>query len=148
MKKKIHEKLDKYSFKTKLKKGDEVLIISGKEKGKKGKIDRIISKKQAIVIPGLNLVKKHRRSRDNVKKPEIVEVAAPIHISNVMLIDPKSGKPTRIGYKYENGKKVRFAKNSGATIKDKAEAAIKDKSVDKEKDVKKEKKTKEKENKK
>jgi large subunit ribosomal protein L24 len=126
---------NKFQFKTKLRTGDEVIVISGKESGKKGKIDRISRKKMTVVIPNVNMVKKHKRSKDGQKKPEIVEIAAPLNISNVMLVDPKTGEPTRIGYKFENGKKVRFAKRSGLIIKDKIQARDKDKELkDKDKD--------------
>ncbi len=126
--------VNKFDVKTKLKKGDEVIVISGKERGKKGKIDKINRKKNGVIIQGLNMVKKHKRSRDQQRKPEIVELPAVIPLSNVMLADPKTGKPTRIGYKIENGKKVRYAKKSGAILKDKTESTKKSKSKEKAKD--------------
>ncbi len=127
---KKNKSINKFEVKTKLKKGDEVIVISGKERGKKGKIDKINRKKHGVIIQGLNMVKKHKRSRDQQRKPEIVELPAVIPLSNVMLIDPKSGEPTRIGYKFENGKKVRYAKKSGALLKDKTEGSKKGKSKD------------------
>lgn len=131
MKKQVKKLINKFEVKTKLRSGDEVIVVSGKEKGKKGKIERILRKKMAVIISGVNMVKKHRRSRDAQKKPEIVDIEAPIPLSNVMFADPKTGEPTRIGYKIEGSKKVRVAKKSGSVIKDK------------EKDTKKQKKTKE-----
>lgn len=132
--------VNKFKVKCKLRRNDSVIVIAGKEKGKKGKIERIDLKKQVVIIPGINLVKKHKRSQDQQKKPEIVEIAAPIPISNVMLEDPKTKKPTRIGYKIENGKKVRFAKKSNTILKDKKATGSKEKkeSTSKEKVVAKE----------
>jgi len=128
-------KLKKYKAKTKLRKGDEVIVITGKDKGKKGKIEKIDRIKMAITIPGVNMVKKHKKSQGQVKKPEIIEKNAPIHISNVMLVDPKSGEPTRIGYKFdESGKKVRYAKKSGTILK--RDTGIKEKKEKEEKENK------------
>ena len=81
----------------KLKKGDNIIVIAGKEKGKTGKIVRVLVSKNRVVIEGLNTVKKHQRPRKTNEKGSIISVAMPIHASNVMLVDPKSGRPTRIG---------------------------------------------------
>lgn len=129
MKKQIKKLVNKFEVKTKLRTGDEVIVITGKDKGKKGKIERILRKKMAVVIAGVNIVKKHKRSRDAQKKAEIVEMEAPIPLCNVMLADPKSGEPTRIGFKVEGNKKVRIAKRSGSVIKDKEKEAKKQKKV-------------------
>ena len=99
-----------------IKKGDKVMVISGKEKGKTGTIIAAFPKKDRILVEGLNLVKKHMKPNQANPQGGIVSQEASIHISNVMLIDPKSGEPTRVGYKVVDGKKVRVAKKSGETI--------------------------------
>lgn len=100
-----------------VKKGDTVIVIAGKDKGKKGRVLAAYPKKERVLVEGINLVKKHTRPSQANPQGGIVTQEAPIHVSNVSLIDPKSGKPTRIGYKVlENGKKVRVAKKSGEII--------------------------------
>lgn len=98
-----------------VKKGDNVFVVSGKEKGKTGEIIRVDRKNDKVYIKGLNMVKRHRKpSAANIGGVE--EKEAPIHISNVMHVDPKSGKPTRIAMKIVNGEKVRVSKKSGELI--------------------------------
>jgi ribosomal protein L24, bacterial/organelle len=100
-----------------VKKEDTVIVISGKDKGKKGRVLAAFPRENRVLVEGVNLVKKHQKP--NPKNPQggIITQEAPIHASNVMLVDPKTGLPTRVGYKVlENGKKVRVAKRSGATI--------------------------------
>ncbi len=100
-----------------VKKGDTVIVIAGKDKGKKGRVLAAYPKKERVLVEGINLVKKHTRPSQANPQGGIVTQEAPIHVSNVSLIDPKSGKPTRIGYKVlENGQKVRYAKKSGEVI--------------------------------
>lgn len=100
-----------------VKKGDTVIVIAGKDKGKKGRVLAAYPKKERVLVEGINLVKKHTRPSQTNPQGGIVTQEAPIHVSNVSLIDPKSGKPTRIGYKVlENGKKVRYAKKSGEVL--------------------------------
>ncbi|WP_126424802.1 50S ribosomal protein L24 [Brevibacillus marinus] len=100
-----------------VKKGDTVIVIAGKDKGKKGRVLAAYPKKERVLVEGINLVKKHTRPSQSNPQGGIVTQEAPIHVSNVSLIDPKTGKPTRIGYKVlENGKKVRVAKKSGEII--------------------------------
>ena len=102
----------------KIKKGDKVIVTSGKYKGKTGPVLRAIPLDDKVVIEGVNVVKRHKKNRATGAKGEIVEMSMPIHVSNVMLEDPKTKKPTRIGYKTDDkGKKVRFAKKSGEVIK-------------------------------
>jgi len=102
--------------KLKLKKGDEVLVISGKEKGKKGKIIRVIPSDLRVVVGGVNKVKRHTKP-SKTGAGGIVEKEASLHVSNVMLVDPKTGKGTRVGYKtLADGKKVRVARKSGEVI--------------------------------
>ena len=102
----------------KIKKGDKVIVVSGKYKGKTGEVSRALPDQDKIVIEGINTAKKHKRNRATGSKGEIVEISMPLHVSNVMLEDPKTKKPTRVGYKTDDkGKKVRFAKKSGEIIK-------------------------------
>jgi len=99
-----------------VKKGDKVMVISGKDKGKAGVILAAFPKQSRVLVEGVNIVKKH--SKPNQLNPQggIISQEAPIHVSNVMPIDPKSGEPTRVGYKVEDGKKVRVAKKSGEVL--------------------------------
>lgn len=100
----------------KIKQDDQVLVIAGKDKGKKGKILRILEKSNRVVVEKINMRTKHLKK--SASKPgEIIHYEAPLSASNVMVLDPKSGKPTRIGYKkLETGKKIRIAKISGETL--------------------------------
>tara|TARA_R110000868_G_scaffold262401_1_gene520842 strand:- start:12101 stop:12427 length:327 start_codon:yes stop_codon:yes gene_type:complete len=100
---------------TPLKTGDKVVIVAGKDKGKTGEITSVIVKTDRLVVSGVNLVKRHNKASMN-QEPGIVTKEMPIHMSNVMLADPKDGKPTRVGYKMEGDKKVRFAKRSGEVL--------------------------------
>lgn len=100
-----------------VKKGDTVIVISGKDKGKKGRVLQAYPKEGRVLIEGVNLVKKHTRPSQANPQGGIVTQEAPIHSSNVMLVDPKTGAPTRVGHKVlTNGKKVRIAKKSGEVI--------------------------------
>ncbi|MGI8650967.1 MAG: 50S ribosomal protein L24 [Rubrobacter sp.] len=100
----------------KIKTGDSVVIISGREKGKRGEVQRVIPKKERVVVEGVNTRTRHAQPSQN--NPQgMFQFDAPIHISNVMLVDPDSGEPTRVGYRFDdNGKKVRVAKRSGKDI--------------------------------
>lgn len=99
-----------------IKKGDQVMVIAGASKGVKGEVLEVIYKDGRVVVDGANMVKKHTKPT-NESQGGIVEKPASIHISNVALIDPQSGKATRIGRKKENGKTVRYSKTSGEIIK-------------------------------
>lgn len=101
----------------KVKKGDNVIIISGKDKGKKGKILRVLPTQEKVVVEGANIVKRRQRPRKQGEKGQTVEVSVPLHASNVMLLDPKGGKRTRIGKKKIKDAWVRIAKKSGTEIK-------------------------------
>jgi large subunit ribosomal protein L24 len=95
-----------------LRKGDEVVVISGKDKGKKGKISRILAEDGKVVVEGINLVKRHQRPTPRNQNGGIIEKEAPIFASKVMPVDPKTGKGTRVKIKVlEDGKKVRIAKS-------------------------------------
>lgn len=100
----------------KIKKGDTVLIISGKDKGRKSKILQVLSKEQKIVIEGVNIRKKHIKPRKTGEKGQIIETPGPLHISNVKLICRKCGKPIRVEYKIADGKKFRICKKCGQEI--------------------------------
>lgn len=93
-----------------VKTGDIVKVISGKDKGKEGKILKSFPKKDRVIVEGVNIVKKHQKPSQVNQTGGIVEVEAPIHVSNVMFVDPTTGKATRTGFKVENGKKVRVPK--------------------------------------
>ncbi|MBT2758932.1 50S ribosomal protein L24 [Mesobacillus foraminis] len=99
-----------------VKKGDKVMVISGKDKGKTGNILAAYPKQSRVLVEGVNIVKKHAKPSQLNPQGGIISQEAPIHVSNVMPIDPKSGKPTRVGYTEENGKKVRVAKKSGEVL--------------------------------
>lgn len=101
----------------KLKKGDNVIIISGKDKGKKGKILEAFPRLERVVVEGANIAKISKKARTKGGKGELIERAMPLHVSNVMAVDPKSGKRTRIAIKNIAGKNVRIAKKSGNELK-------------------------------
>ena len=102
----------------KLKKGDTVIVIAGKEKGKKGAIARAYPATNMVLIDGINLAKRHRKPTQQSRTGQIVEIPMPIHASNVQLVDPKGGKPTRIKISRDKaGKRTRVAVGSGETIK-------------------------------
>ena len=100
-----------------IKKGDTVYVNAGNDKGKTGKVLTVLPAKDRVIVEGVNVISKH--TKPNSKQPQggIIKQEAGIHISNVQLIDPQSGKPIRVGYKFEDGKKIRFAKKSGEEIK-------------------------------
>jgi large subunit ribosomal protein L24 len=101
-----------------IKKGDTVFVNSGNDKGKTGRVLSVLPKKYRAVVEGCNVVSKS--TKPNAKNPQggIVKMEAPIHLSNLQLVDPKSGKPTRVGTRLDdNGKKVRYSKKSGEEIK-------------------------------
>ena len=101
----------------KLVKGDKVIVIAGNDKGKTGTIQRVIPESNRVVVEGINVRKKHRKpSQQNNNEGAIVELYAPIDASNVMLVDPKTKKATRIGHKIVKGKKVRVAKKSDSVL--------------------------------
>ena len=102
--------------KLKIKSGDNVIVTAGDHKGSKGKILRVLIEKNKAIVEGVNLVKKHEKPSAANPQGGITEKEAPIHISNLSLIDPQSGTSTRIGYKMEDGKKVRFAKKSNQVL--------------------------------
>ena len=106
----------KYEIKCRLKKGDEVMVMVGKAKGETGKIDHIDYKHGRLFVSGLNIYKRHTRPDGANQEGGIVDKVMPMNWSNVQLMDPKEKKPTRVGYREENGRKVRFAKASGTVL--------------------------------
>lgn len=100
----------------KLKKGDNVIVTTGKDKGKKGQIVRVLVKKNKVIVEGLNMIKKHQRPRKSGEKGSIVNVPMPLHASNVMILDPKTGKASRLGKKQVGDKKVRISRKSNQEI--------------------------------
>ena len=102
---------------SKIRKGDEVLVITGKDKGKRGKVLRVIRKENRVVVEGVNIIKKHVKPRGMGQTGGIIQQEAPIHISNVMLICTKCGKPTRVGFRIlEDKTKVRICKKCKEVI--------------------------------
>ncbi|TDQ34720.1 50S ribosomal protein L24 [Aureibacillus halotolerans] len=99
-----------------IKKGDKVQVITGKDKGKQGTVLVAHPKKNRVVVEGVNIVKKHAKPSQGNPQGGILELEASVHVSNVMVIDPKDGVPTRVGYELKDGKKVRVAKKSGETL--------------------------------
>ncbi len=102
--------------KRKIKKGDRVTVITGRNKGKTGEVVRILTKRERAIVQGVNMVKRHRRA-SSTSPGGIDEIEAAIHISNLAHIDPKTNLATRVGYRFmEDGRKMRFAKRSGEII--------------------------------
>jgi large subunit ribosomal protein L24 len=105
-----------------LKQGDEVIVVGGKDRGKRGKVLRVEPDRGRVYVEGLNMVKRHTRPRQvaGAQRAEdvggVIEKEGPIHISNVMLLDPKDGKPTRIGVELADGKRYRIARRSGTRL--------------------------------
>ena len=100
----------------KIKRGDTVVVISGKEQGKRGEVERVLPKEDRVVVGGVNVRTRHARPTQN-NQQGLYTFAAPIHVSNVMLVDPGSGEPTKVGYRFTNsGEKIRVAKKSGKDI--------------------------------
>ncbi len=99
----------------KIHKDDQVIVIAGKDKGKKAKVLKALPRESKIIVEGVGVVTRHMKKQGSTPGQKVTFEKA-IDVSNVMLVDPKSGKPTRVGYKLENGKKIRFAKDSGTTL--------------------------------
>ena len=105
-----------------IKAGDEVIVIGGKDRGKRGKVLRVEPREDRLYVEGLNIVKRHQKPRQvaGAQRAEqvggVIEKEGPIHISNVMLADPKDGKPTRLGVEVEDGKRFRIARRSATRV--------------------------------
>jgi large subunit ribosomal protein L24 len=110
MKKKIGQKIRK------VRKGDEVIVLTGRDKGVKGSVLRVMPKESRVIVQGANMVKRHTR-QSATQSGGIVEKEMSIHVSNIALADPDGGKPTRVGFRFlDDGRKVRYAKGSGEVI--------------------------------
>ncbi len=105
-----------------VKAGDEVIVIGGKDRGKRGKVLRVEPRQNRLYVEGLNVVKRHQKPQQvaGAQRAEqvggVIEKEGPIHISNVMIADPRDGKPSRLGIEFEDGKRYRVAKRSGTRI--------------------------------
>jgi large subunit ribosomal protein L24 len=101
----------------KIRKDDSVIVIAGKDSGKKGKVRRVLPDEDRVIVEGLNMVKRHSRARRAVRQAGIIEMEAPVHISNVMLVCGKCGKPTRIGTRFlTDGRRVRICSSCREVI--------------------------------
>lgn len=98
----------------KIKKGDNVIVLSGKDKGKTGKVEKALPKTSMVVVEGVNIATKHQKNRRTRSQGQVLKVSVPVHVSNVALVDDK--KPVRVGYKIEDGKKVRVSRKTGKAI--------------------------------
>ncbi len=105
-----------------IKSGDEVIVIGGKDRGKRGKVLRVEPDKHRLYVEGLNIIKRHQKPQQvaGAQRSEqvggVIEKEGPIHVSNVMVADPKDGKPTRVGVEVEDGKRYRVARRSGTRL--------------------------------
>ena len=99
----------------KIRKGDKVVVLTGKDKGRTGEVVKVMPKEDRAVVKGINLVKRHQR-QTQTQEAGIITKEASIHLSNIAIADPKDGKPTRVGFMVEGDKKVRVAKRSGVSI--------------------------------
>ncbi len=104
-------------IKAKILKGDKVLIIAGKDRGKTGVVERVMPQDHKVVVTGLNMVKKHMKKTAKNPQGGIIDIVHPIHISNVMILDPNQNKPTRVGYSIKGNDKHRVAKLSSEIIR-------------------------------
>jgi large subunit ribosomal protein L24 len=99
----------------KIKKGDKVVVLAGRDKGRSGEVLQVVPKEERALVRGVNMIKRHQRQSMN-QEGGIISKEAPIHLSNLALADPKDGKATRVGFKIHDGRKVRVAKRSGVEI--------------------------------
>ncbi|KQS86682.1 MULTISPECIES: 50S ribosomal protein L24 [unclassified Rhizobium] len=99
----------------KIRKGDKVVVLTGKDKGRSGEVLQVLPKEDRAVVRGVNMVKRHQRQTQS-QEAGIINKEASIHLSNIAIVDPQDGKPTRVGFKIEGDKKVRVSKRSGVSI--------------------------------
>ena len=101
----------------KIRRDDEVVVLAGKDKGKQGKVLKVLASDDKLIIEGVNLVKKHQKPNPQLNVPGgIIEKEAAIHVSNVAIVNPATGKADRVGFRFEDEKKVRFFKSNGETV--------------------------------
>ena len=102
---------------SKIRRDDEVIVIAGKDKGKTGKVLQVITGTEQLIVEGINIIKKHQKPVPQLQQPGgIVEKEASINVSNVAIVNPETGKADRVGFKFEDGQKVRIFKSNGKTI--------------------------------
>jgi len=102
---------------SKIRRDDEVIILAGKDKGKTGKVTKVLVEKSKVLVEGVNLIKKHTKPVPQLQQPGgIIEKEAPLHVSHVALVNPATGKADRVGFRIEDGKKVRFFKSNNELI--------------------------------
>lgn len=102
---------------SKIRRDDEVIVIAGKDKGKTGKVLQVITGTERLIVEGINIIKKHQKPVPQLQQPGgIVEKEASINVSNVAIVNPETGKADRVGFKFEDGQKVRIFKSNGKTI--------------------------------
>ena len=100
-----------------IKKGDQVRVLAGKDKGREGEISRVIPQRNAVIIEGVNEVKRHQKATSETMKGGIIDKTMPIDVSNVAILSPSDGKPTRVGYRFsESGEKIRVCKRTGVDL--------------------------------
>ena len=109
-------KVKRFAPKLHVRKGDQVMVLAGDDKGKTGQVIQVIPDKNRAVVEGVNIVKKHVKATQN-EEGGIQEMEATIHLSNLAVLDPQTGKPTRVGRRSENGESVRYSKKTGNVIK-------------------------------
>ncbi len=107
----------RFAPKLNIKKGDKVMVVAGDDKGTTGTVLEVLPAKNRAIVENVNIAKKHMKPTNERPEGGIHEIALPVHLSNLMVIDPKSGKPTRVGRKTVDGKSVRYSKSSGEIIK-------------------------------
>ena len=101
----------------KIRRDDEIVVLAGKDKGKQGKVLQVLPSKDRLVVEGVNLIKKHQKPNPQLGEPGgIIEKEATIHVSNVAIVNPATGKADRVGFRFEDGKKVRFFKSNGELV--------------------------------
>ena len=101
----------------KIRGGDEVIVLAGKDKGKQGKILRVVTSNDRVYVEGVNIVKKHQKANPQANEPGgIIDKEASIHVSNIALVNPATGKADRVGFRFEDEKKVRFFKSNGDLV--------------------------------
>ncbi|MFC3122857.1 50S ribosomal protein L24 [Agaribacter flavus] len=101
----------------KIRRDDEIVVIAGKDKGKQGKVLRVVTESDRVYVEGVNIVKKHQKANPQLGEPGgIIEKEASIHVSNVAIVNPATGKADRVGFRDEEGKKVRFFKSNGELV--------------------------------
>ena len=102
---------------SKIRRDDEVIVLAGKDKGKTGKVTKVLVEESKVFVEGINLIKKHTKPVPQLQQPGgIIEKEAPLHVSNIALVNPATGKADRVGFRFEDEKKVRFFKSNGELV--------------------------------